>query len=600
MKYAAAVISTLLAAVAAQQPYAVQGPPLKTRWTDQVGTNPWPSHPRPQMFRQDWQTLNGLWQFSPTDAQGLDSPPTGQNLERQILVPSCIESGLSGIQEDQEFSWWKTSFQAPNDWPAGKTLINFGAVDYEATVFVNGQNAGFHRGGYTRFSVDITDHIKDENEILVHVHDPSDTEGINIPLGKQRRYRRSHIFYQPCSGIWQSAWIERVPTDYITDVLFDAQADGSITATITGSDGSSGDVTVSIRQQGSSDEVAKLTGPINTAIKGNVDNVEVWAPGAPKLYDIVVNFKDDNVQSYAGFRTVGKAEINGILRPTVNGKWYFPFSTLDQGYWPDGIYTPPTKEAMQFDVDYLKEIGFNTIRKHIKVEPDEYYAYTDQQGIMVWQDMPSMPHDTTPNDDQTAEYDRQSLELIKTHAFFPSIITWVLYNEGWGQQDGPIEEGITNQVRDADSTRNIDSVSGWNDHGFGDYKDVHTYSDSQCGLIDDEARIQVQGEFGGVGLNMSADQLWPDPAAIATIPETYEIAVDTASYNNRSIEVIDNLTNQVRNNKCSAGVYTQTTDTEGEINGLISYSRDVSKANIDAWKAALQRLYDAAREKGGF
>lgn len=394
--------------------------------------------------------------------------------------------------------------------------------------------------------------------------------------------------------------IRRVPTDYITDVLFDAQADGTITATITGSEGSSGDVTVSVRQQGSSDEVAKLNGPINTAIQGNVDNVEVWAPGTPKLYDVVVSFKDDSVQSYVGFRTVGKAEINGILRPTVNGKWYFPFSTLDQGYWPDGIYTPPTKEAMQFDVDYLKEIGFNTIRKHIKVEPDEYYAYTDQQGIMVWQDMPSMPHDTTPNDDQTAEYDRQSLELIKTHAFFPSIITWVLYNEGWGQQDGPIEEGITNQVRDADSTRNIDSVSGWNDHGFGDYKDVHTYSDSQCGLIDDEARIQVQGEFGGVGLNMSADQLWPDPAAIATIPETYEIAVDTASYNDRSIEVIDNLTNQVRNNKCSAGVYTQTTDTEGEINGLVSYSRDVSKANIDDWKAALQRLYDAAKEKGGF
>lgn len=278
-----------------------------------------------------------------------------------------------------------------------------------------------------------------------------------------------------------------------------------------------------------------MTGPINEPINGKVDNVQQWAPGQGNLYDITVTFKEDSLTSYVGFRSISNTVVDGVARPTVNGKWYFPFSTLDQGYWPDGIFTPPTKEAMLFDVDYLQDLGFNTIRKHIKVESDEYYAYTDRQGIMVWQDMPSMPHDRVPNDDQTNEYNRQSLEIVRTHAFFPSIVTWVIYNEGWGQQDGPIEQGITDQVHETDPTRIIDSVSGWNDHGFGDYKDMHTYSSPQCGLTDDK-RIQIQGEFGGIGQNVS-EHLWPDPAAIATIDETYELAPDTTTWNNRSLSV---------------------------------------------------------------
>ncbi|KAJ5746462.1 hypothetical protein N7520_011644 [Penicillium odoratum] len=585
--------------------YAPKEPPLTTPWTDKVGTHPWPEYPRPQMQRSQWQNLNGVWQYeNASSLAAVQNPPFGHNLAQNVLIPSCLESGLSGVQgEYMLYSWFSTSFKVPSDWNGQNILLNFEAVDYEATVFVNGRKAGFHRGGYSRFSLDITGFLKpgQKNELLVFVHDPTDSSDYVIPIGKQT-LKPSHIFYTPCSGIWQSVWIEPAPKDHVSRLDIDGNMKGQVNMTV---HTSSVNVTTSVlvTVHDGDKVVATHRGPANQPFQFNVDSPKLWSPSSPHLYDITIKLGKEQVQSYTGFRTISKGTVNGVVRPLLNGEFVFMFGTLDQGFWPDGIYTPPTKDAMVYDLQMLKNLGFNMVRKHIKVEPELFYRACDELGLLVIQDMPALRPSELPNAAQQAEFSRQLEVLVNQHKSFPSIATWNIYNEGWGQRtDYYPEFELTDRIKQLDPTRLVDSTTGWYDHGAGDFSDNHHYANPQCGTpfysINsrpyDDTRIGFQGEFGGLGNNVSIEHLWNDKKAINAINQTYEMDLTLDAWNYRSHLLLSELQDQVRRFSCSGGVWTQTTDVEGEVNGLMTYDRRLSRVDEVQWKADIQGLYDAA------
>ena len=297
----------------------------------------------------------------------MNSPPFGQSLAREVLVPFCLESGLSGIQgEYLIYSWYRTTFDVPTDWSGDRVLLNFDAVDYEATVFVNGYNVTFNRGGYFAFSVDITEHLEagGANELIVFVHDPTDSESYVIPIGKQT-LRPSHIFYRPCSGIWQTVWLESVPDSYVSSLDIDGDADGNLNVTVATSGSATSEISVTVYEKNTTNTVATGRGNSGAPISFKVESARLWTPEQPTLYDVVIEAGADKVKSYTGFRTISRGDVNGVQRVLLNGASYFPFGTLDQGFWPDGLYTPPTYEAMVYDLEVLKDIGYNMLRKHV-------------------------------------------------------------------------------------------------------------------------------------------------------------------------------------------------------------------------------------------
>ncbi|KAK1780617.1 glycoside hydrolase superfamily [Copromyces sp. CBS 386.78] len=524
------------------QLYAPQPALLATEWTASVGSDPskhWAQHPRPQLKRDDkwWQSLNGIWRYQNahfassawlnTDlesitpevkvggVEGYDGGADGGVIEeKETLIPSCIESGFSGLAETNVTGmYFKRTLEIPDEWvneTGRRVLIHFEAVDYEAMVHVN-------------------DHKLGHNMLRL---------------------------------IWEEK--------------------SQVTMTLHSNSNATTPVKVSILEGGT--EVATHDGSSNQEFSFQVPDPKLWSPDSPTLYNISVTMGDDQITSYTGFRTVSKGVVNGIQRPLLNGKFVFQFGPLDQGYWPDGIYLPPTEEAMLYDLDLIKSVGMNMVRKHIKVEPQLYYHACDKLGLLVIQDMPSMrPAASLANDFPTpvqqAEFERQLSVMVQQFKHHPSIVTWVIYNEGWGQthDDGNYPEfHITDTIRALDPTRLIDSVTGWFDHGAGDFQDNHHYASPQCGTPwhsspntpYDPNRIGFQGEFGGVGHVPDAKNLWPDPAAVATIPETYELAADLDAYNYRTHVLLGELRDQVERYACSGAVYTQTTDVEGEVNGL--------------------------------
>ncbi|KAK0388121.1 hypothetical protein NLU13_4365 [Sarocladium strictum] len=596
-------ISTSTFALAAT-PYQVQKPPLDTDWTYSVGTDPWPEHPRPQLRRKAWQSLNGIWTYQPAPGDdALDSPPKGE-LEREVLVPSCIESGLSGIQDlNVTRMWFAREFEVPEGWAGNRVLLNFEAVDYYATVFVNGEEVESHAGGYNRFTIDVTDTIslEDKNNLLVFVHDPTDSEV--IPVGKQTQHP-SHIFYRSCSGIWQSVWLESAPADHATQLDINADMHGKVTVNVHSSEGSGAGVKVSVLNQ-DGEEAGSGEGFSDKEFTFIVESPELWTPDSPHLYDLKVELGEDQFSSYTGFRTVSQGTIDGVIRPLLNGEFVFWFGTLDQGYWPDGLHTPPSREAMVYDLEMLKDLGFNMLRKHIKIEPDLFYEACDKLGLMVIQDMPSMRPDSQPSPEEQEEFRRLLEIMIEEHKSYTSIVAWVIYNEGWAQlREAPWPEGkLVEVVRKLDSTRLINAVSGWNDHGFGDFKDNHHYASPQCGTPwwsspsgpHDPSRIGFQGEFGGIGENTTIDHLWNVQQAIDTIPETYEINEDNDAYNYRVSVLFREFREQIERYECNGGVWTQTTDVEGEVNGLYTYDRRVFRPDVEQWKKDIESLYEAAR-----
>jgi Glycosyl hydrolases family 2, TIM barrel domain/Glycosyl hydrolases family 2, sugar binding domain/Glycosyl hydrolases family 2 len=564
--------------------------PIKTRWAKDVSPDKvLPEYPRPQMVRKDnWINLNGVWRYG---ISAKDKEP--DNKDGQILVPFCIESSLSGVGKhptaDQAI-WYQRSFKKP-DLKGGRLLLHFGAVDWHCKVTINESHlVGEHKGGFDPFTFDITDALSDaeRQQIDVWVWDP--TEKGSQPVGKQLS-NPNGIWYTPVSGIWQTVWLEVVPATYIRSVKITPDLDKS-----------EAEFLVDVSQKDlAADWVLVLDkgkvigqGKPGVPFRVKIPDPKPWSPDSPHLYwvNVAINLENgaaqygDAVSTYFAMRkiSVGKDE-HGIQRLMLNNKPLFQLGPLDQGWWPDGLYTAPTEEAMVYDLKVLKDLGMNMLRKHIKVEPARYYYACDKLGLLVWQDMPSCinrskNHFVAPNgkdavftDDEKAVYNRELKAMIDHLSFFPCIVTWVPFNEGWGQHD-------TNEVlewtKKYDPTRLVDGPSGWADRGVGHMKDAHIYPGP--GMFPVMAdRVSVLGEFGGLGLPLKG-HLWKDK--------------DNWGYQNfKSAEELREAYHQLMlrmhpliGKGLSAAVYTQTTDVEVEVNGLLTYDREVLK--LDAKETA--------------
>ena len=554
-------------------------PPLSTPWTNDVSpANALPDYPRPQLTRAKWQNLNGVWEFAKADPG--DAAPVGKSLPERILVPYPVESALSGIMRHETQMWYRRTFQLPRDWRGQRILLHFQAVDYDATVIVNGKTVTRHTGGYDSFSVDVTDALttaKDQ-EIVVGVADPNDSGG--QPLGKQRR-PGDGIFYTPTSGIWQTVWLEPVASARIDRL--DLTPDlGSVTVNAV--------VGGPVRQRVEAVAydhgrvVGRVSGDANKPLKLTVSHPHLWTPDDPFLYDLRVRLSTgDEVGSYFGLRTIGVGKTpDGKQRMLLNGKFVMQVGPLDQGFWPDGIYTAPTDAALRFDLEQEKALGFTMVRKHIKVEPDRWYYHADKLGLLVWQAMPAMKDDIEPTPASRVTFESEMHRMIDQHRSFPSIVAWVPFNEGWGDYD---VGRIADQVKAWDPTRLVNAESGVNccrsepDSGRGDIYDDHTYTGPGTPM-QTGTRAAVDGEYGGLGLKVDGHQF--DPAGSFA----YEMEPDSATLTRRYGELQQRLLQVAQRCGVSAGVYTQTTDVEKEVNGFFTYDRQVRKMDFAAVRAA--------------
>jgi hypothetical protein len=556
---------------------------LITKWgADVTPDNAWTEYPRPQLQRENWQNLNGPWDYAITPVEQTSKP---EKWHGQILVPYCLESKLGGVQrllDPSEALWYRRTFKAEqND---KRTLLNFEAVDYRCEVFVNGQSVGKHQGGNTPFSFDITQAVKDgENELVVRVED--ETEEFQL-RGKQTLNPRG-IWYTQVSGIWQTVWLEQVPEIYIEDLKITTDAaSGTITVKPVVETNTGFEVVV----KDGTEIVAR--GQDSDQIELKIENAKLWSPDSPFLYDLEITVLNaagpmDRIKSYTGIRDIGKTRgPDGRWRFTLNGKPIFHWGPLDQGWWPDGLLTPPSDEAMQFEIGWLKEAGFNMIRKHIKVEPRRYYYHCDQLGMMVWQDQPSggpkppwtrlapNPQDATWPDKQHTQFMTELGWMIDELENHPCIVCWVPFNEAWGQHR-TVEVGKWVQQRDP--TRLVNIASGGNFWPVGDIVDAHAYPHPRFPFQQNingrfDPYIKVMGEFGGHGYPVR-DHLWDADRrnwGYGGLPQNKE------EYKERYVTSLKML-NELRGQGISAGVYTQTTDVEGEINGLMTYDRKVIK-----------------------
>jgi hypothetical protein len=550
---------------------------IKSPWADEVDkNNVLPEYPRPQLVRDQWLNLNGEWEFESGSKQ--TALPTGKTLSEKILVPFAVESQLSGLERQEDKMWYKRQFTLPSDWDGKQVQLHFGAVDFEATVYVNGHEVGKHRGGYTGFSFDITEHlVAGENELIVYVSDPTDDGGYTI--GKQRK-NPSGIWYTSVSGIWQTVWLEPVAPASIDKLdMTPDLVSNSLKLKVTGSEGVTDEAVEAIVLEDGK-EVARATGAVGEEFSIPIPNPKLWWPDDPFLYDLKVNLvkgttKVDEVSSYFGMREVKLGKVDGITRPLINGKFIFQIGPLDQGYWPDGLYTAPTDEAMKFDIEAVKRLGMNMIRKHMKVESDRWYYWADKLGVVVWQDQVSKFGDS---EDNRAHLEKEFKEMIDQFRNHPSIVVWTVFNEGWGQYD---TERLTNWAMNYDPTRLINNASGWTDKNVGHFIDAHNYPSPTMPQPTD-TRAAVLGEYGGLGLKVPGHE-WNSNVF------NYEEQESVAKLTNRYISFIKQL-EDLKRSGLSAAVYTQITDVEMEINGLLSYDRKVEKADFKRLAQAHKKL----------
>ncbi len=563
---------------------------IMTEWAAKVDPNHvLPEYPRPQLVREHWVNLNGLWDYAVT--KNADGQPA--KFEGKILVPFCIESALSGVKRkftDKDRLWYSREFVAPVLAKSDRLLLHFGAVDYEATVLLNGKQIGTHRGGYDAFSFDITENLKSgPNSLVVSVLDGTN----NGPLGKQKVSafdKPDGILYTAASGIWQTVWLEKVPENHVTSLKITPDIDqGTLTVVVNAREGAA-----MVTASDGGKEVASRKGKAGEPIVLKIPNAKLWTPESPFLYDLKVTLGSDSVTSYAGMRKISKGkDEKGVLRPMLNNKPIYMAGPLDQGYWPDGIYTAPTDEALKFDIEMTKKFGFNMTRKHIKVEPARWYYWTDKLGLLVWQDMPNGVAGTKEkgkgaNDDGIAKSkelsDQHELELkrmIEQHFNAPSIVMWVIFNEGWGQYDTP---RVTQLARDSDMSRLITGASGWADTGSGDVIDRHHYQ-SPAAVKPDDKRIGVCGEFGGLGYVIPGHVWVPEQ----TESSVYVTCVDQKDYEKQYLALWKQAFADDMKMGTSAWVYTEITDIEKEVNGLMTYDRKVIKANPELFAKAIGR-----------
>jgi len=565
-------IPTAPAAPAAAGWHPAQGR-LMTRWAAQVSPeNALPEYPRPQMTRERWQSLNGLWEFAELPANDSTTPPAfGRPLGERILVPYAMESALSGVMRHAERVMYRRTFRRPATMLAGERLvIHFGAVDWRASVYVNGQQMGTHSGGYDEFSYDVTDALRpgdSDQELIVTVFDPTDTFG--QPRGKQVS-KPEGIWYTPVTGIWQSVWLEPLPARHIMKLrLTPDVAAGVLRVRASGSPAVTGDEVEAVASTNGR-VVGTVRGGVGDELRLTVPGAHLWSPEDPFLYDLTVRLRSggvvvDSVGSYFGMRAVSIGTgASGFRRIALNGKPVFQLGPLDQGWWPDGLYTAPTDAALRFDIDMMKRLGFNVVRKHIKVEPERWYWYADHLGLAVWQDMPSGWNDSPA---ARAEFEKELREMLDERHNHPSIVVWVPFNEKWGQFDTP---RIVDVIERTDSSRLVDDASGWQHEGVGDIIDVHRYQGPQA-MLGENGKIAVVGEFGGLGYKVSGHAWAGDSwgygglfSSEAALADRYDLLIKRL-YHDRDSHGI------------SAGIYTQLTDVEVELNGFLTYDREVLK-----------------------
>jgi hypothetical protein len=558
---------------------------LTTRWASDVAVaRPRPEYPRPMMRRGEWRNLNGLWDYAIVSRDSMPDEYPGT-----ILVPFPIEAGLSGVGDTVGPSrrlWYGRQFEVPAEWSGKRILLHFEAVDWETRVWVNEGEVGGHRGGYDPFTFEITNFLVEQGpqQLTVAVWDPTDAG--TQPRGKQVR-DPGGIYYTSVTGIWQTVWLEAVPLSAIVDleVVSDISS-GAVHVTVEG-DGVRGDDRVGIVVVDDGQVIASAGGTVGTPVDVPVPEPHLWSPSDPFLYDLQVTlYRDgeplDEVESYFGMRTisVGK-DSEGVTRLLLNGSFVFQSGPLDQGYWPEGLYMAPTEEAMVYDLEMIRAMGFNMLRKHVKVEPRTFYSWCDRLGILVWQDMPnanipleSRGSDVSTDSGAAAQFEAELSRLIETHRNHPSIIMWVPFNEGWGQHD---TERIVALVRASDPTRLVNQASGWTDRGFGDVVDRHSYP-APDPPRPEGGRAAVLGEFGGLGFNV-ADHMWTSEGwGYDLFPDQESLTREFEGFFSRIHEAVDE-------EGLSAAVYTQITDIETENNGLLTYDRRVAK--IDPGAVAL-------------
>ena len=560
--------------------------PLMTTWgAELTAENAWTEYPRPQMSRNTWQNLNGHWDYAVT-ADSVHEIPA--DWSGRILVPFCLESRLGGVQrllEDYEALWYHRTFTA-SPRQDRRLVLNFEAVDYRCSVFVNGKNVGEHQGGNNPFSLDITDAVREgQNELVVRVED--ETEGWQL-RGKQV-LEPGGIWYTQVSGIWQTVWLEEVASQFIEDLgLSTDSAQGTITVRATTGGGDSAK-TLKVFVKDQDRLVAEAVGNLEEAVV-TVPDAKLWSPANPHLYQLQIQLLAadgrviDEVGSYAGIRSVGKVrDEDGHLRMTLNGQPIFHLGPLDQGWWPDGLLTPPSDEAMLFDIEFLKSAGFNMIRKHIKVEPRRYYYHCDRLGMMVWQDqvsggknppwtrMEPNPVDAEWTDDAHQQYLVEFDRMIDSLDSHPSIVVWTPFNEAWGQHR-TMEVGKWAVQRDP--SRLINIASGGNFWPVGDIADHHEYPHPNFPFDKNRYKdfVQVVGEYGGHGFPTKG-HMWEDTEAIwgyGGLPKSLEELRDRYRISCERFA-------ELKAKGIAAGVYTQTTDVEVEVNGLMTYDRKVIK-----------------------
>jgi hypothetical protein len=577
-------------------------PPLSTRWTPLVGpNNALPEYPRPQLSRSKWLNLNGLWGYTGRPAKsGAAGQPAASEYREQILVPFPTESALSGIQRHDDQMWYRKVFEIPDDWDNQHVLLHFGAVDQIATVWVNNKQVARHEGGYTEFSADITSALRPSGpqELTVRVEDRIEKGAFAV--GKQR-YNPAGLFYTGASGIWQTVWMEPVARSYIDklDVTPDLTS-FTVTPRVSGTTDQRTEVIVS---KPDGEVVARASGKPGAALRLQVPSPHLWTPEDPYLYDMTARLVSrsgavlDEVSSYGGLRTIGTVkDAQGRSRIALNGKITFLHGPLDQGYWPDGIYTAPTDGALKFDLEQIKALGMNFVRKHAKVEPARWYYWTDKLGLLVWQDMPSLDVSLdiptgpapTPRREAQAHFENELSEMVHQLSSVTSIIGWVPFNEGWGEYD---TARVARAVKAEDPTRMVIPNSGANccksrgDSRTGDIFDDHTYVGPGRPVLRD-GRVTVNGEYGGLGL-IDEGHRWPGP------PMAYEMTDSKERLTQRYVEVSLDLERIVREIGLSGAIYTQTTDVENEVNGYMTYDRQIMKPDL-AVVAARNRAVIAA------
>ncbi|MGW7283603.1 LamG-like jellyroll fold domain-containing protein [Streptomyces sp. NPDC054844] len=549
---------------------------LTTKWGDELDPrNPLPEYPRPQQVRDKWKNLNGPWQFAAAEAG--EQPVFGKDLDEKIVVPFPVESQLSGLERHEDHMFYRKLVDVPKDWKVGKghkgdrLKLNFGAVDYQARVWVNGKEVAEHTGGYTAFSADITDALKGRGpqEIVVAV---TDTGGADQPMGKQTT-NPGGIFYTQSSGIWQTVWMEPVADTSIDNVVTTPDIDTGTLAVTVESGGASAQARVeAVARDKRGKVVGRVGGPANEELRLPVAKQHLWSPDDPYLYDLDVKLTDgrskDEIDGYFGMREVGIEEVGGYRKLVLNGKPVFSLATLDQGFWPDGLYTAPSDEALAFDLKAHKELGFNSVRKHIKVEPDRWFYHADRLGLLVWQDFVS--GNITNTTGQRAFVD-QGMEAMRQHHNAPSVIGNVVFNEGWGEWDREESGRIAEAVKAADPSRIVNAHSGVNccnskgDSGKGGIIDHHDYNNEDPPFPDH--RAAMDGEHGGFTLR-TPGHMWPGAPTVI-----YSGVADKEALTRKYVENTEEFYLEQAGAELSGSVYTQISDLENELNGLYTYDR---------------------------